>query len=180
MKKNNNPKKLMQLKVNKKQFIAILNNKEVATMPFDTLKPEKAKGASVEDFETAEYYLEDYVPGEVFKHPFPEIGNIILGPKRDFTHVVTLRAYGNPDYSQYADIGPKKQVMVCSIEEAKAAFLRYRDQYDLGGGNCGEETGVVYKLPAKTGGRRTKLGRFSYNGRFWTNKEWEETMSARP
>lgn len=161
-------------------FIFRRGNKEVARAPFSTLEPSFDTAATEEDITHINYYLEEYTPGEVMKQP-PAAG-VVLGPPREFTHEVTLRAAGNPDFQQYADIAPRKTVRVCSIEEAQAVVRKYQADNNMGGGNCSKEHGVVWKLPKDGKGKRKSLGRVHYNGKFETHAEtkaWEKSIKEK-
>lgn len=139
-----------------KAFLFKLGDETLGFAPYDTLELDHARKATPEQITDMRYQLKEFTAGET-------VNGRLLGPKRDFTHEVTLRAYGNPDHQQYTDIGPRKTVKVCGIEEAAAAFEAYRDQYRLGGGNCGPDSGVVWDI---TGPRRRKVGFICYNGEF--------------
>jgi hypothetical protein len=144
--------------------------KVVAFRTYDTMKLVKFEEIGEED----QFYLDDaidsYVPGEVWKS---KTGgpDFVLGPKRDFTHEVQLHACGNPDHQQYADIGPKKTVRIVGVEEASTVVKAYQTLHDMGGGNCGKLHGVVWEL--KKNGKRKRVGRVYYNGRYETNAEIE-------
>lgn len=79
---------------------------------------------------------------------------------------MTLTSCGNPDYGQ--DLGrplpgvPKQTVRVRDVMEASAVCRAYIEEHYLGGGNWPMTAGVV--CDETTGAR---LGRVSYNGRFW-------------
>lgn len=147
------------------KFIFRNGSRTVAEMSFKDLKLVPMPGASADDIREVGYYSEEFWPGQVFGK-----SRIILGPEREFTHEVTLRGYGNPDFQQYADIAPKMTVRCCGTEEAVAIVRKYQDQFELGGGNCGPEHGVVWDISGK---RRKKAGSISYNGRFWKPGEYE-------
>lgn len=152
--------------------------KDVGSAPFATLELTAIDGLSAEELSDMEYYLKEFVAGEIFKRKGRE--DIVLGPVREFTHEVTLDAVGNPDRQQYARIGPKKTVKVCSIEEAVEAVKAYQSHYDMGCGNCSKDHGVVWELPA--GKKRRKVGEVNYGGRYWTLAEkaaWEAETKAK-
>lgn len=172
---------MIDLYLNNTTFIFRHKDKEVGRCPFATLEPVFAKGASKEDMEDVEMLMGEYTLGELLvtkssKEP------ILLGPVREFTHEVTLYACGNPDMGQYAAIGPRKTVRVVGLEEAAAAVKAYQSHYEMGGGNCAKEHGVVWELPTKTGGKRKKVGSVGYNGRYETvaeTKAFEAEMKAK-
>lgn len=154
---------------------------EVGRAPFSALVLEPSKKATAEEIAGMNYELDDHVAGELYKTPNTK-DPIVLGPVREFTHEVTLRACGNPDYQQYADIGPKKTVRVVGIEEAQEAVRAYQARYEMGGGNCAKEHGVVWELPKCGKGKRKKVGEVRYNGRYWTIAErakWEAENKAK-
>jgi len=170
----------MKTLINKTSFLFCRPKQQdiIARAPFDTLTATFEPGVSEDEKGLIEYILAEYQAGEEFKNPLT--GNIILGPQRDWTHVVKLHACGNPDYSQYADIGPKKTVHVCGIDEAIKVVRDYQSYYNMGGGNCGRDHGSVYEL--KAGGKRKKVGKVCYGGRYDTLAEikaWEAKMKAR-
>lgn len=170
----------IDLYVSPRAFIFRKGAKDAGIAPFDTLKLAPAKGVSADEISEMEYQIEEYVPGEKYKTK--AFGEIVLGPAREFTHEVTLHACGNPDFRQFTSIGPKKTVMVCGIEEAVAAVKAYQSRYDMGGGNCAKEHGVVWELPKNGKGKRKRVGEVSYNGRYWTVAEkaaWEAEIKAK-
>lgn len=75
--------------------------------------------------------------------------------------VLHLRGHGNPDFRQYADVAPKKDVPVKSFEEAQRIAAEYQAEYDLGGGNWNAWI---------TEGKK-KVAHISYNLRVWTPEE---------
>ena len=168
-----------QLYTTNTSFLFRDGGKDLGRAPFYSLELFPEDGVSAETISDMQYYLDEYVPGELFKIP-QSADPIVLGRERDYTHEVTLRACGNPDYNQYADIGPKKTVRVCGIEEACKVVRAYQERYEMGGGNCAKEHGVVYELrPPK---RRKKIGEVTYGGRFWTvveKKAFEEELKAK-
>jgi len=88
-------------------------------------------------------------------------------------HYMFMQGVGNPDFQQYAPIAPLT-VSVCDDEDwgkkFKDEFVWYREEFNLGGGNCGFKTGAVWK---KEGDVYEYVGRFSYNGRYWPEAEDE-------
>ena len=158
-------------------FIFRKGSTEVGRAPFATLNFEATEAASDSDIDDARFYLGEYVAGEKLKNP-----TVILGPPREFTHEVTLHAAGNPDFRQYTDIGPKKTVRCVGTEEAVAIVKAYQTRYDMGGGNCAKDHGIVWELPKGGKGKRKKAGEVTYGGRFWTTVEkakWEAEMKAK-
>ena len=156
---------------------------EVGRVPLNTLVLEPSRKATAEEIADMnfELELEDYVAGELYKLAQAR-EPIVLGPVREFTHEVTLRACGNPDMQQYADIAPLKTVRVVGIAEAVAAVTTYQAQHDMGAGNCAKEHGVVWELPKGGKGKRKKVGEVCYNGSYWTVAEkaaWEAEMKAK-
>lgn len=73
-------------------------------------------------------------------------------------YTVKLSSCGNPDHGQYAPVSPREVKECDTIEECQTAVREYIVKYDLGGGNW--SGGLVYQ-------GRKKVGRISYNGRFW-------------
>jgi hypothetical protein len=149
-------------------FIFRRGTKQVGSMPFDTLQVTLSEEVTEREQWDIDYYSKEYVAGEICKFAGREV---ILGPLRDFTHEVTLHACGNPDRQQYADIGPRKTVRVCSIEEAQQAVKDYQSRHDMGGGNCAKDHGIVWQLPQGGKGRRKKVGEVCYGGRYDTVAE---------
>jgi hypothetical protein len=151
---------------------------DLATALFETLEPTFNAGVSAAEKEDVQYFLEEYQAGEEFKHP--TLGVIALGPKLTYTHAVQLHAVGNPDHRQYADIGPKKIVRCCGIDDAIKICRAYQEHYDMGGGNCSRDHGTVYELVE--GGKRKKVGEVCYGGRYDTLaqlKAFEDEMEAK-
>ena len=128
------------------------------------LGPGGRKGLSADECWQLDELAKEYVAGQVFTHK--ACGTVVLGPARTFTHEVTLHAAGNPDFQQYADTGPKLTVRVCSIEEAIKATSAYQVRYEMGGGNCAKDHGIVWELSTKSRGKRKKIGEIYYNGCF--------------
>ena len=79
---------------------------------------------------------------------------------------VILEAYGNIDHGEdpYENIAPTLEIEADTIEECQKAFVKYRDEHDLGAGNCPRVT--VYE-------GEKEVGSISYNGRFWTKEVWD-------
>lgn len=72
---------------------------------------------------------------------------------------VTLHAPGNPDFRQYAPLGPSIMVSAETLAEISKLAMQYRHKYDLGGGNWApsavkDDTGEI-------------VGAVSYNGKIW-------------
>jgi len=79
-------------------------------------------------------------------------------------YLVMLSAPGNPDYQQYADVANPTSIRVPTLKAAKEICGKYIEDWNLGGGNWGWQSGRVYHAI----GDKCKLaGRFSYNLRFW-------------
>lgn len=109
--------------------------------------------ATPEEREIAEWDIKSLVPGEVLST------GLILGPAKDYQFEVRLHAGGNPDFGQYADIGPKKTVRVTDLDAAAKVVLGYQRHYDMGIGNCARDHGKVYSLLTNA-----LVGRVAYNG----------------
>lgn len=172
---------MIEMYVNARGFLFRRGATQVGTMPFETLEVQHDKAATEEDKRDMKFYAEEFFPGEVYKFGKPA-RTVILGPTKEFTHEVTLRAAGNPDKYQYADIGPRKTVRCCSIEEAQAIVNKYQATYEMGGGNCSKEHGVVWQLPVGGKGRRKSIGRVHFQGNFQTHEEtakWEAEIKAK-
>lgn len=143
-------------------FIFLQGVTLIGRLPYDTLC------LSFEDAPTEEQKLEmraiasEFVPGQVLSLGRGE--HVVLGPAKEFSHMVTLHACGNPDHGQFTDVGPRKRVKVCSVEEAVNAVLAYQDYYNMGWGNCGKRHGEVWSLTPK-GNKRGLVGKVAYNGR---------------
>jgi len=75
-----------------------------------------------------------------------------------------LECFGNPDHGQYAPLADPEVAFGETLIEMRKKFEAYRDDNWLGGGNFGRIW--VYKGP-------NKMGRFSYNGRFWDEEDKE-------
>jgi hypothetical protein len=154
---------------------------ETGRAPFHTLVLEPSKKATAEEIADMNFEIGELIAGELYKTPYSK-EPIVLGPAREFTHEVTLRACGNPDHGQYADIAPKKIVRVVGIEEAQKVVRDYQSHYYMGFGNCAKEHGVVWELPKGGKGKRKKVGEVSYDGRYWTVAEkakWEAERKAK-
>ncbi len=167
---------MIEMYITPRGFLFRRGRVEVGTMPFDSLEIRKNEKATPEDEEDMRSYAGELYPGEVYRTGRGS-DTVVLGPPKVYTHEVTLRAAGNPDFRQFSDIGPRKTVRCCGAEEAKKLVLHYQTYYDMGGGNCSKEHGVVYELPAKPGGRRKSVGRVWYNGRYVTHAE-EKAINA--
>lgn len=83
-----------------------------------------------------------------------------IKPANTMQITITLRAYGNPDFRQYADIAPARLARVNSLSDAVKAARDYISSHNLGGGNWGAKSGVVFS------GKKA-IARVSYNGRLW-------------
>lgn len=152
--------------------------KVVGTIPFATLELEHDKSVTEDELFDMRFYAKEFVPGQIMTAA-PAVGTV-LGPKRDFTHEVDLRGRGNPDYGQYVDVAPKRTVKVCGIEEAREVTMNFQRRYNLGGGNCGPDHGVVWEIAA--GKKRKKAGYVGYSGHYETvaeRKKWEADWKAK-
>lgn len=171
----------LSLRISPSGFVFLHGTKESGRAPFNTLVLVPSPKATAAEILDMEFELKEYIAGEIYKLPNDK-NPIVLGPPREFTHEVTLRACGNPDTRQYTDIGPKKSVKVCGIEEAQKVVQDYQSRYDMGGGNCAKEHGVVWELPKGGKGKRKKVGEVNYGGRYWTVAEkakWEAELKAK-
>ncbi|MBP6479835.1 MAG: hypothetical protein KA310_03215 [Pseudomonadales bacterium] len=82
---------------------------------------------------------------------------------------IRLRAYPNPDMGQYGRMGiPARWVKVASLAEASRVFRAWVAQYELGGGNCGRDTGEVRRAPDEV------VARVSFNGRVWSPEPYPQ------
>lgn len=70
-----------------------------------------------------------------------------------------LRSVGNPDYGQRGPVSEPEVVKAATLREMRKACENYIAAWNLGGGNWAE--------PVVTQDGK-KIGRFSYNGRFWS------------
>lgn len=160
----------ISLRISPSGFVFMHGTKESGRAPFNTLALAPSPKATAAEILDMEFELKEYVAGEIYKLPNDK-NPIVLGPAREFTHEVFLRACGSPDHGQYADIAPKKTVRVVGIEEAQKAVQDYQSHNDMGGGNCPPEHGVVWELPKGGKGKRKKVGVVSYNGSYQTIAE---------
>jgi len=78
---------------------------------------------------------------------------------------MVVRGYGNPDLFQFGDVAPRQIIEGRTLKQLRGRFERWRDNLQIGGGNCGPDTGKVTAYYAD--GRVRRVGRFSHNGRFW-------------
>jgi len=81
---------------------------------------------------------------------------------------------GNPDFGQYAPPSPDQSFDCATLREARAAAQRYRDTWNLGGGNWREAE--VYDKNGEY------IGYFSYNLNLWGCRPgyWEPEMEPIP
>ncbi len=77
-------------------------------------------------------------------------------------YVVKFKSVGNPDHGQFAPISDPETVHVKTLQGAVAAWEKYKDFWNLGGGNMPPDCGVIRH--AKT---MRIVARVSYNGRLW-------------
>ena len=75
---------------------------------------------------------------------------------------VYLTAKGNPDFGQYAPIGPALTVHADTFEGLRALVEEYKECHFLGGGNFGQP---VVKLRGK------KIGNLSWGGRLFESTQ---------
>lgn len=162
---------MIQTFVSKDQFAFRSGTKLLGSLPLKTLELTISEEATPDEAREIRFLSEDYIPGEVISVKQLSEDPLVLGPDRAFTHEITLHACGNPDRRQYANIAPRKTVRVCGIEEAREVFAAYRTRYNMGAGNCAKEHGTVWELPSGKGGKRKRVGRVSYNGRYATLAE---------
>lgn len=73
---------------------------------------------------------------------------------------VQLRAPGNPDFRQYADLAPRQVASVADLPQAAQVCQAYIAKFELGSGNWGCGAGEV-----RRNGRL--YARISRNGRVW-------------
>lgn len=74
--------------------------------------------------------------------------------------MVVLCAPGNPDYRQYAPIAPPGLGFGWGIEDSVASAQKYIEEFEIGGGNWGMDSGKVYEARL---GRVTH--RIAFNGK---------------
>lgn len=74
--------------------------------------------------------------------------------------LIHLQAAPNPDHGQFTSIWPIRTIVCDDLDQAAAAYHRYNQWYELGGGNCGLEHGLIFDA---TGLK----GYLSPNGRYW-------------
>ena len=82
------------------------------------------------------------------------------GPRDSPGLLVKLRAPGNPDFRQYADIAPRQNAAVTGLPQAVQVCQAYIAQFELGSGNWGRGAGEVLR-----DGRLYAW--ISWNGRVW-------------
>jgi hypothetical protein len=75
---------------------------------------------------------------------------------------VYLTAKGNPDFGQYAPIGPALTVHADTFDGLKALAEEYKECHNLGGGNFGQP---VVKRNGK------KVGNLAWNGRLFESAQ---------
>jgi hypothetical protein len=75
-------------------------------------------------------------------------------------YIMVLRSVGNPDFQQYAPVSNPEVVTGNTLKEMRAHAERYKEFWNLGGGNWTNPTVI------STNGNKI-VGHFSYNGRFW-------------
>lgn len=75
---------------------------------------------------------------------------------------------GNPDFGQYAPVSDPVVVRTATLKEMRVLIEKYIAFWDLGGGNFVDP---IVKRDGK------KIGRFSYNGRFWRSAKRNPSMS---
>lgn len=156
-----------------KQFVFQKNKQYVGHALFKDLKLNCVKGLADEDKHAAEWLLGNYQLGEVLTDA--HVKGEVLGPARIFELEVMLRACGNPDHQQYADVGPKKTVRVCSVSEAVAATMAYQHTFNMGQGNCHPTHGKVWRMALGPGERRKHVGFVTLSGRYETIAERKAT-----
>lgn len=89
---------------------------------------------------------------------------------------VILKSCGNPDHQQYAPISDPETVFGSSIKDCVAAAMKYRDYWDMGGGNWLQpKIWFVWLDKVKDKVRKKAIAEISYNGRVWIpNKKWDD------
>lgn len=151
----------------------------IGVAAYATLKLQ-TMGATKDEVHHMEIEMESYYPGEIYKRP-AGIAPVVLGdPATPYTHQVILHGVGNPDHEQYGWFAPKKIVNVTGIEAAKEFMSKYQEYYTMGGGNCSPQHGVIWEL--KAGGKKKKVGRIYYNGKYETlaeTKKWEAEIKTK-
>ena len=161
----------VELYYDSERFIFRLMGVDIGYAPFCSLMLELLNRPTEAEVAEMVWLLSDYIPGEVLQMAGAK--GVILGPKRPFTHEVTLHGCGNPDRQQYADIAPRKTVRSCGLAATVKALKAYQDNYEMGAGNCGKDHGKVWLLPSTAGGRRKLVGYVSYGCRYATVAEYK-------
>jgi hypothetical protein len=100
--------------------------------------------------------------------------------KNPFQYFVCLRAPGNPDHQQYADIAPLEVHIVSSLDEAVTYCKGYIKKWDLGVGNWGSDradselrSGNVFDLDGNLKYRISWGGGIKEaSGHQWKNLQW--------
>jgi len=70
-----------------------------------------------------------------------------------------LRAPGNPDHGQYAEVAPQLNPEIKNVGDAPLLVKRYISQYNLGGGNWGDGAGEIVDISGQV------VARCAYNGK---------------
>lgn len=92
--------------------------------------------------------------GKVFRTPKDERDTV--------PYIMLLESAGNPDFNQYAPVSEPEIVRGKTLAEMRDHAARYRDKWDLGGGNW------VSPIVVRCG---KPVARISYNGRVWEGPE---------
>ena len=160
----------VELYYDSKRFVFRLMGVDIGYAPFCSLMLKPFNRPTEAEVAEMMWLLSDYMPGEVLQMVGAK--GVILGPKRPFTHELTLHACGNPDHRQFSPIAPNKTVRVCGVGNAAKVLKAYQDNYEIvGAGNCGKNHGKVWLLPSSAEEKRKLVGYVYYNGRFETVAE---------
>lgn len=159
----------IELFVDYHRFFFRKDEKNLGFALFDNLELTHAPRLPREDIDEMKWMLADFQMGEVMTGTL--VKGKVLGPERPFELEVTLRACGNPDHQQYADVAPKKVVRICNTEEAIAATMDYQTNYNMGQGNIAPTHGKVWRMAEQPGGRRKHIGFVTFGGRYETIAE---------
>jgi hypothetical protein len=159
------------------KFIFRKGKEDVGWALFADLKLNHVLDIPSEEIHEMQWLLGNYQIGEVMTDTL--VKGRVLGPERQFRLEVTLHASGNPDHQQYADVGPKKTVRVCSVKEAVASTLEYQETFNMGQGNIAPTHGKVWTMPDKPEGRRKHVGFITFGGCYETIAERKAAQSTR-
>ena len=128
----------------------------------------RAKVRSREDLISEGQKLAAVLPSEVSVEAW-DVDQVVEVPPIPIGYMgLQLCSVGNPDYGQFSPPSLPEFMIVKNLREARDLCEDYKTEWNLGGGNWGNGSGVVRDTAGKI------IALFSYNLRCWSPEGGQE------